>query len=99
MSTENEFWQLVVTIETTPAFPGAFKQFEEKVLAAYASGKETLRALSERFEVSNGSVLQRRRLSAIDTRQVRRLVRNKHDILLRELQEEMLKTVTCSQKT
>ena len=80
----------------------------EKVLGAYASGKGTLRALSERFEVSYGwvrkihaaelhtgarqRVLQRRRLSAIDTGQVRRLVRNKPDIVLRELQEEMLKT-------
>src|SRR5665213_4433004 len=27
--TENEFWQLVVAIETTPAFVGAFEQFED----------------------------------------------------------------------
>ena len=27
--TENEFWQLVVAIETTPAFLGALKQFED----------------------------------------------------------------------
>ena len=27
--TENEFWQLVVTLETTPGFLGALKQFED----------------------------------------------------------------------
>ena len=27
--TENEFWQLVVAIETTPAFLRAFEQFED----------------------------------------------------------------------
>jgi transposase len=79
----------------------------EKVLGAYACGKGTLRELASRFEVSYGwvrkihaaelhtgarqRVLQRRRPSAIDTEQVRRLIRNKPDIVLRELQQEMLK--------
>src|ERR1700731_587918 len=31
--TENEFWQLVVTIETTPAFLRGLEQFEGKRLA------------------------------------------------------------------
>ena len=79
----------------------------EKVLGAYASGKGTLRELAERFEVSYGwvakihvtelrtggrqRVAQRRRRSTIDTEQVRHLVRSKPDIVLRELQQEMLK--------
>lgn len=79
----------------------------EKVLGAYGSGKGTLRELAERFEVSYGWVAklhaaelrtggrqrlaQRRRPSAIDAQQVRRLVRNKPDIVLRALQQEMLK--------
>jgi transposase len=78
----------------------------EKVLSAYASGKGTLRELAERFDVSYGWVAkmhamelasgsrqrvpQRRRPSAVDTEQVRRLVRQKPDIVLRELQQEML---------
>jgi transposase len=36
-------------------------------------------------------VPQRRRPSAIDSEQVRRLIRDKPDIVLRELQQEMLK--------
>ena len=79
----------------------------EKVLGAYGSGKGTLRELAERFEVSYGwvakvhaaelrtgarqRIAQRRRASAIDAEQVRRLVRHKPDIVLRELQQEMLK--------
>ena len=77
------------------------------MLGAYASGKGTLRQLAERFEVSYGWVAkihaaelqtggrcrvpQRRRPSSIDFEQVRRLVRAKPDIVLRELQQEMLK--------
>ena len=78
----------------------------EKVLGAYASGKGTLRELAERFDVSYGWVAkihaaelgsgsrrrvpQRRRPSRIDSEQVRRLVRGKPDIVLRELQQDML---------
>jgi transposase len=77
----------------------------EKVLAAYAAGKGTLRQLAERFDVSYGWVAkvhaaelatgtrqrvpQRRRPSAVDTAQVRRLVQAKPDIVLRELSEAM----------
>jgi transposase len=79
----------------------------EKVLGAYASGKGTLRELAERFDVSYGWVAkihlaelqtgarqrvpQRRRPSAIDADQVRRLIQDKPDIVLRELRDEMLK--------
>lgn len=79
----------------------------EKVLGAYASSKGTLRELAERFEVSYGWVAkihaaelrtgarkrvpQRRRSSSVDAEQVRRLVQDKPDIVLRELQQEMLK--------
>lgn len=78
----------------------------EKVLAAYASGKGTLRQVAERFEVSYGWVLkihsaerltgsrlrvpQRRRPSSVDVDRVRKLVAQKPDIVLRELREEML---------
>ena len=78
----------------------------QKVLGAYASGKWTLGELAERFEVSygwvakihaaelqtgdRGRVAQRRRPSRIDSEKVRRLVRDKPDIVLRELQQEML---------
>lgn len=83
----------------------------EKVLGAYASGKGTLRELAERFEVSYGWVAkihaaelgtgsrrrvpQRRRPSSIDTELVRRLVRQKPDIVLRELRQAMLE---CGQR-
>ena len=78
----------------------------EKVLGAYASGKGTLRGLSERFEVSYGwvkkihaaelgtgsrlRVLQRRRPSAVDGERVRQLMAAKPDMVLRELQQGML---------
>ena len=77
----------------------------EKVLAAYAAGKGTLRQLAERFDVSYGWVAkihaaelatgsrrlvpQRRRPSLIDTEQVRRLVKAKPDIVLRELSQAL----------
>jgi transposase len=80
----------------------------EKVLGAYASGKGTFRELAERFDVSYGWVAkihaaelgtgsrrrvpQRRRPSGIDGEQVRRLVRQKPDIVLRELQQAMLES-------
>jgi transposase len=80
----------------------------EKVLGAYASGKGTLRQLAERFDVSYGWVAkihaaelatgrrarmpQRRRASGIDGEQVRKMVRAKPDIVLRELREQMLAT-------
>ena len=73
----------------------------KKVLGAYAGGKGTLRQLAERFDVSYGwvkkihvaelatvsrcRVLQRRRPSAVDGDLVRRLVKQKPDIVLREL--------------
>ena len=76
----------------------------KKLLEAHAAGKGTLRELAERFGVSagwafkvsaakrkNGSsvrVLQRRAGTRIDTERVRRLVENKPDIILRELQAE-----------
>lgn len=77
----------------------------EKLLDAHAAGKGTLRELAERFGVSvgwafkvsaakrqTGSSLrtpQRRAVSRIDGEQVRRLVENKPDIILRELQAEL----------
>ena len=77
-----------------------------KVLGAYASGKGTLRQLAERFDVSYGWVAkihaaelatgrraripQRRRTSGIDGEYVRKMVRAKPDIVLRELREQML---------
>ena len=77
-----------------------------KVLGAYASGKGTLRQLAERFDVSYGWVAkihaaelatgrraripQRRRTSGIDGEHVRKMVRAKPDIVLRELREQML---------
>lgn len=78
------------------------------MLGAYASGQGTLRELAARFDVSYGwvakihaeelatgsrrRVVQRRRQSGVDGDQVRRLIRAKPDIVLRELQQEMLKT-------
>lgn len=78
----------------------------EKVLGAYASGKGTLRELAARFDVSYGwvakihaaelqtgarrRVAQRRRPSAVDAERVRRLIQNKPDMVLRELQQAML---------
>ena len=80
----------------------------EKVLGAYGSGKGTLRELAVRFEVSYGwvrkihaaelrtgarqRVPQRRRPSAVDIDQLRRLIERKPDIVLRELQHEMQET-------
>src|SRR5258707_8618564 len=77
-----------------------------KVLGAYASGKGTLRQLAERFDVSYGWVAkihaaelatgrraripQRRRTSGIGGEYVRKMVRAKPDIVLRELREQML---------
>lgn len=79
--------------------------FREKVLAAYAAGKGTLRELAERFDVSYGWVAkihaaelvtgsrrrtpQRRRPSRVDADLLRRLVKQKPDIVLRELAEAM----------
>ncbi len=77
----------------------------EKVLAAYAAGKGTFRQLAERFEVSYGWVIkihgaelrtgtrqrvpQRRRPSRIDSAQVRALIHQQPDIVLRELQQQL----------
>ncbi|MEO7029341.1 MAG: hypothetical protein ABI147_08040 [Acidobacteriaceae bacterium] len=77
----------------------------KKLLEAHAFGKGTLRELAERFGVSvgwafkvsaakrqTGSSLrtpQRRAPSRIDGERVRRLVENKPDIILRELQAEL----------
>lgn len=77
----------------------------KKLLEAHAAGKGTLRELAERFGVSvgwafkvsaakrqTGSSLrtpQRRAGSRIDGERVRRLVENKPDIILRELQAEL----------
>ena len=77
----------------------------KKLLEAHAAGKGTLRELAERFGVSVGwafkvsaatrqtgstvRVLQRRAGSRIDSERVRRLVENKPDIILRELQAEL----------
>ena len=77
----------------------------KKVLGAYAAGKGTLRQLAERFDVSYGwvkkihvaelatgspcRVPQRRRASAVDRDLVRQLVKQKPDIVLRELEEAM----------
>ena len=79
----------------------------EKVLGAYASGKGTLQELAGRFDVSYGWVAkihavelstgqrhrvpQRRRPSSLDRECIRGLVKQKPDIVLRELQQEMLK--------
>ncbi len=76
-----------------------------KLLEAHAAGKGTLRELAERFGVSVGWAFkvsapkrrtgscerlpQRRAASRIDLERVRRLVENKPDILLRELQAEL----------
>lgn len=78
-----------------------------KLLEAHASGKGTLAELAEHFGVSVGwawkvsaakrqsgswkRVGQRRRPSAVDTERVKALVRRQPDIVLRELQQEMLK--------
>ena len=80
----------------------------KKLLEAHDAGKGTLRKLAERFGVSVGwafkvsaarrqtgstlRVLQRRAGSRIDTERVRRLVENKPDIILRELQAELGRT-------
>lgn len=77
----------------------------KKLLDAHAAGKGTLRELAERFGVSvgwafkvsaakrqTGSALrmpQRRAPSRIDGERVRRLIENKPDIILRELQAEL----------
>jgi transposase len=77
----------------------------KKVLGAYAAGKGTLREIAERFDVSYGwvkkihvaelatgsrcRVPQRRRPSAVDAELVGRLVREKPDIVLRELADQM----------
>ncbi len=77
----------------------------KKVLGAYAAGKGTLRQIAERFDVSYGwvkkihvaelatgsrcRVPQRRRVSAVDGDLVYRLVKQKPDIVLRELEEAM----------
>ncbi len=76
-----------------------------KVLGAYAAGQGTLAQLAARFDVSFGwvkkirraelltgsrnGVPQRRRSSRVDTHRVRELVRQKPDIVLRELEEAM----------
>ncbi len=77
----------------------------KKLLEAHAAGKGTLRELAERFGVSvgwafkvsaakrqTGSAMrtpQRRAASRIDGGRVRRLVEQKPDIILRELQAEL----------
>ena len=77
----------------------------KKLLEAHAADKGTLRELADRFGVSVGWAykvsaakrrtgsserkLQRRAPSRIDKERVRRLVDNKPDILLRELQAEL----------
>jgi transposase len=77
----------------------------KKLLEAHAAGKGTLRELAERFGVSVGWAFkvsatkrqtgsatrtpQRRVQSRIDGERVRRLVENKPDIILRELQAEL----------
>jgi len=77
----------------------------KKLLEAHAAGKGTLRELAERFGVSIGWAFkvsaakrqtgssertpQRRAPSRIDGERVRRLVENKPDIILRELQAEL----------
>ncbi len=77
----------------------------KKLLEAHASGKGTFRELAERFGVSVGWAFkvsaakrqtgscertpQRRAPSRIDGERVRRLVENKPDIILRELQAEL----------
>ncbi len=77
----------------------------KKLLEAHAAGKGTLRELAERFGVSVGWVFkvsaakrqtgssertpQRRAASRIDRERVRRLVDNRPDIILRELQAEL----------
>jgi transposase len=74
-----------------------------KVLAAYAAGKGTMKALAEQFDVSYSWVRgiaadqretgtyqrtpQRRRTSKIDGDLIRRLVKAQPDIVLVELQE------------
>ena len=76
-----------------------------KLLEAHAAGKGTLRELAERFGVSVGWAFkvsaakrqtgsserlpQRRAPSRIDMERVRKLVENKPDIILRELQAEL----------
>jgi transposase len=76
-----------------------------KLLEAHAAGKGTLRELAERFGVSVGWAFkvsaakrqtgsserlpQRRAASRIDMERVRKLVNNKPDIILRELQAEL----------
>jgi len=76
-----------------------------KLLEAHAAGKGTLRELAELFGVSVGWAFkvsaakrqtgsserlpQRRASSRIDMERVRRLVENKPDIILRELQAEL----------
>jgi transposase len=76
-----------------------------RVLGAYASGAGTLEQLAARFDVSFGWVKkirrselatgswagtpQRRRTSSVDAKLVRELVRQKPDIVLRELEEAM----------
>ena len=78
-----------------------------KLLEAHAAGKGTLRELAERFGVSVGwawkvsaslrqtgsstRTPQRRAASRIDGERVRRLVREKPDIVLRELQAELVR--------
>lgn len=77
----------------------------KKLLEAHAAGKGTLRELADRFGVSVGWAFkvsaakrqtgssmrtpQRRAPSRIDGERVRRLVENKPDIILRELQAEL----------
>ena len=77
----------------------------KKLLEAHGAGKGTLRELAERFGVSVGwafkvsaakrqtgstaRILQRRAGTRIDAERVRRLVENKPDIILRELQAEL----------
>ena len=77
----------------------------KKLLEAHGAGKGTLRELAARFGVSVGWAFkvsaakrqtgssmrtpQRRAPSRIDGERVRRLVENKPDIILRELQAEL----------
>ncbi|MFT4111274.1 IS630 transposase-related protein [Silvibacterium sp.] len=77
----------------------------KKLLDAHSAGEGTLRELSDRFGVSVGwafkvsaakrqtgsaeRIPQRRAPSRIDGERVRRLVENKPDIILRELQAEL----------
>ena len=79
----------------------------KQLLEAHAAGKGTLRELAERFGVSagwafkvsaakrrNGTSIrtpQRRAPSRIDGERVCRLVENKPDIILRELQAELVR--------